>query len=264
VRITVLGKSPAGQDANGACSGYLVEDDGTVMLLDCGNGVFGKLRAHVEFVDVAAVVLTHLHADHFFDLVPFAYALHYHPRQQPVPVRRWQGVAHPVRPHLYGPPGSRDVFRRVCSVLNAECLIEDAFDVCEYDGSDVLEIGPLRIRFHHVPHFVPTWAVEVTSVNGSGRFTFGADNAPCDELVRFAHGTDLLMVEATLPRPERTGLRGHMTPFEAGDHGRRAGARRLVVTHFADDLDEAWVRDEAVRGFGGEVSVAREGATFTV
>jgi ribonuclease BN (tRNA processing enzyme) len=55
-----------------------------------------------------------------------------------------------------------------------------------------------------------------------------------------------------------------MTPFEAGEHGRRAGARRLVVTHFADDLDEAWVRDEAVRGFGGEVSVAREGATFTV
>jgi len=264
VRITVLGKSPAWQDANGACSGYLVEDDGTVMLLDCGNGVFGKMRAHVEFVDVAAVLLTHLHADHFFDLVPFAYALHYHPRQQPVPVHRWEGVEHPARPHLYGPPGSRDVFRRVCSVLNAECLIEDAFDVCEYDGSDVLEIGPLRIRFHHVPHFIPTWAVEVTSVNGSGRFTFGADNAPCEELVRFAQGTDLLMVEATLPRPERTGLRGHMTPFEAGEHGRRAGARRLVVTHFADDLDEAWVRDEAVRGFGGEVSVAREGATFTV
>jgi ribonuclease BN (tRNA processing enzyme) len=234
------------------------------MLLDCGNGVFGKLRAQVEFVDVAAVVLTHLHADHYFDLIPFAYALHYHPRQQPVPVHRWEGVANPARPHLYGPPGSTDVFRHVCSVLNAERLIEDAFDVCEYDGSDVLEIGPLRVRFHHVPHFIPTWAVEVTSVNGSGRFTFGADHAPCDDLVAFAQATDLLMVEATLPRPERTGVRGHMTPFEAGEHGRRAGARRLIVTHFADDLDEAWVRDEAARGFGGEVSVAHEGATFTV
>lgn len=234
------------------------------MLLDCGNGVFGKLRAHVEFVDVAAVVLTHLHADHYFDLIPFAYALHYHPRQQPVPVHRWAGVDTPARPHLHGPPGSTDVFRRVCSALNTERLIEDAFEVCEYDGSDVLEIGPLRIRFQHVPHFIPTWAVEVTSTNGSGRFTFGADNAPCHDLVSFAQDTDLLMVEATLPRPERTGVRGHMTPFEAGEHGRRAGARRLVVTHFADDLDEAWVRDEAARGFGGEVSVAHEGATFTV
>lgn len=264
MRITVLGKSPAWQDANGACSGYLVEDDGTVMLLDCGNGVFGKLRAHVEFLDVDAVVLTHLHADHFFDLIPFAYALHYHPRQQPVPVHRWTGTQTPVRPDLHGPPGATDVFRRVCSVLDAECLIEDAFAVSEYDAGDVLEIGPLRVRFHPVPHFIPTWAVEVTSVNGDGRFTFGADNAPCDDLVEFAQGTDLLMVEATLPRPERTGLRGHMTPFEAGEHGRRAAVRRLVVTHFADDLDEAWVRDEAARGFGGEVSVAREGATFTV
>ena len=264
MRITILGKSPAWQDAGGACSGYLIEDAGTYVLLDCGNGVFGKLRAHVDFLDVAAVVLSHLHADHFLDVVPYAYALHYHPRQQPVAVHRWPGTATPARPALYGPQGAKDVFRQVCGALHAECLVEDAFEVCEYDPSDVLEIGPLRMRFHHVPHFIATWAMEVTSVNGSGRFTFGADNAPCHELVEFARGTDLLMVEATLPRPERTGVRGHMTPREAGEHGRRAGARRLVVTHFADDLDEAWVRDEAAHGFGGEVTLAREGATFTV
>ena len=34
--------------------------------------------------------------------------------------------------------------------------------------------------------------------------------------------TDLLLIEATLPRPERTGERGHLTPAEAGEHGRRA------------------------------------------
>ena len=30
MRITVLGKSPAWQDAGGACSGYLVEHEGTL------------------------------------------------------------------------------------------------------------------------------------------------------------------------------------------------------------------------------------------
>ena len=40
----MLGKSPAWQDAGGACSGYLVEEGGHRVLLDCGNGVFGKLR----------------------------------------------------------------------------------------------------------------------------------------------------------------------------------------------------------------------------
>ena len=40
MRITVLGKSPSWQDADGACSGYLVEEGDDALLLDCGNGVF--------------------------------------------------------------------------------------------------------------------------------------------------------------------------------------------------------------------------------
>ncbi len=86
MRITVLGKSPSWQDAGGACSGYLVEDGGTTLLLDCGNGVFGKLRQRVDYIDVDAILISHLHADHILDLVPYAYALTYAPRQQPVPV----------------------------------------------------------------------------------------------------------------------------------------------------------------------------------
>ena len=50
MRITVLGKSPSWQDAGGACSGYLIEEAGTTVLLDCGNGVFAQaarpLRLH--------------------------------------------------------------------------------------------------------------------------------------------------------------------------------------------------------------------------
>ncbi len=68
MHITVLGKSPAWQDADGACSGYLVEEDEGCLLLDCGNGVFSKLRRFRDYIDVDAVVISHLHADHFLDL----------------------------------------------------------------------------------------------------------------------------------------------------------------------------------------------------
>ena len=112
MRITVLGKSPSWQDADGACSGYLIEEDGFRLLLDCGNGVFSKLRRFVDYVDVDAVVISHLHADHFLDLVPFSYALTYAPRQQPVPVGGWPGTDSPARPALHVPPGATDVFRR--------------------------------------------------------------------------------------------------------------------------------------------------------
>jgi ribonuclease BN (tRNA processing enzyme) len=260
VRITVLGKSPSWQDAGGACSGYLVEENGASMLLDCGNGVFSKLRRYRDYVALDAVVVSHMHADHFLDLVPFSYALTYAPRQQPVPVDRWPGTDSPARPILYVPLGGREVLRRVVGAWGNEDLVEKAFDMREYDGTESLEVGDMRVRFHAVPHFLTTHAVEIS--NGGARFTFGADSRPCDELPLFATGTDLLMLEATLPRPERAGPRGHLTPAEAGEHARRASARRLVITHISDELDELWARNEAEKTFGGPVDVAREGAVY--
>ncbi|WP_205699543.1 MBL fold metallo-hydrolase [Conexibacter sp. SYSU D00693] len=260
MRLTVLGKSPSWQDAGGACSGYLVQDGDTTLLVDCGNGVFGKLRRHVDYVDVDAVVLSHLHADHFLDLVPYSYALTYAPRQQPVPVHTWPGTDSPARPLLHAPPGARDVFRRVVGAWGNEDLVEGAFDLREYAPSDALEIGSLRVRFHGVEHYVQTYAIEVRC--GDRRITYGADTAPTDDLVDFARGTDLLIVEATLPRPEREGERGHMTPREAAEHATRAGARRLVLTHISDELDPEWALAEAREAFDGPLEVAREDAVF--
>jgi ribonuclease BN (tRNA processing enzyme) len=263
VRITVLGKSPSWQDAGGACSGYLVQEGGTSLLVDCGNGVFGKLRQHLDYVDVDAVLVSHLHADHFLDVVPYAYALTYAPRQQPVPVDRWPGTDTPARPRLIAPKGAAHTLRRIVGTWGAEDLVDNAFDIHEYTPSQELEIGALRVRLHEVPHFLPTCAIEVRgAADGAARFTYGADSAPTEAIVEFAQGTDLLMLEATLPWPERDGVRGHLTPAEAGEHGRRAGAKRLVLTHFSDEMDEQWARDEAQRSFGAPVSVAREGAVY--
>ena len=264
MRLTVLGKSPSWQDAGGACSGYLLEEHGTAVLLDCGNGVFGKLREHIDYVDVNAVVISHLHADHFLDLVPYSYALTYAPRQQPVPVDRWPGTDCPACPELHVPPGATEMFRRVVGAWGNEDLIEHAFEMREYAPTESLEVGPLRIRFQPVPHFTATNAVEIASSNGGGRITYGADHAPTDVLVDFARDTDLLIIEATLPRPEREGPRGHVTPGEAGEHARRAGAKRVVLTHFSDELGADWARREAEATFGGAVEIAAEGAVFDV
>jgi len=265
MRVTVLGKSPSYTDADGACSGYLVEEDGTVVLLDCGNGVFGKLRRFVDYVAVDHVVISHLHADHFLDLVPFAYGLIYAPRQQPVPVDRWPGTDTPARPTLHAPQGATEVFRRVTGAWGPDDLIERAFDVREYAPGDCLELGSLRVRFHEVPHFLPhTNAVEFASANGGGRFVYGADHRPTEELVAFARDADLLFIEATLPRPERDGVRGHITPAEAGEHARHANARRAVLIHISDEMDRLWAENCASQAFGRPVKVAAEGDVYDV
>jgi ribonuclease BN (tRNA processing enzyme) len=250
VRITVLGKSPSWQDADGACSGYLIEEDGFALLLDCGNGVFSKLRHYRDYVDLDAVLISHLHADHFLDLVPYSYALIYAPRQ------------HRARPQLFAPLGAGDMFRHLVECWGDEELVERAFRLSEYNGLDDLSVGPFTVRFREVPHYTRTFAVELSA--DGGRFTYSADCSPNDELVSFASQTDLLLIEATLPRPERTGMRGHLTPAEAGEHGRRAGARRVVLTHFSDELDPDWARAEASAAYGGDVELAYEGAVYAV
>lgn len=263
MKITVLGKSPAWADAGGACSGYLVEEGETTVLLDCGSGVFAKLREHIDYLDVDAVVLSHLHADHFIDVLPYSYALLLTPRQQPVPVAGHPGTDSPARPRLVAPPGAGATMRALCGLWGDEALIETAFALEEYSTDAAVEIGPLRLSFAEVPHFVLTHAVDFTAAGG-GRFTFGADCRPCEELVEAARDTDLLLVEATLPRPERTGIRGHLTPGEAGDHARRAGARRCVLTHISDELDAGWARDQGSEGYGAPVEVARVGDVYEV
>ena len=251
MRITVLGKSPSWQDAGGACSGYLVEEQGYRLLVDCGNGVFGKLRRFVEYADVDAVVISHLHADHFLDLVPFAYALTHGPRRPPSP------------PELHAPPGARDTIRRVVGAWGNDDLVESAFALREYDPAAALRAGPLTLRFRPVPHFVPTHAIAIAPAAGDGgRFVFGADCGPSEALSEFARDADLLVVEATLLQPEADGPRGHLTSAEAGELGRRAGARRLVLTHLSDELDAVQAEEQAERAFGGPVEIAREGAVY--
>ena len=263
MKLTVLGKSPAWQDAGGACSGYLVEEGDTAVLVDCGNGVFGKLRQRIDYVDVDAVLISHLHADHFLDLVPYAYALSYAPRQQPVAVNGWPGTDNPARPALHAPPGARSVFRRVVGAWGNEDLIEKAFALDEYNPENEIGVGSLRVRFQPVPHFTETYAMAFSSA-GSGRLVYAADCSPTTVLNGFASQAELMLVEATLPRPERTGSRGHLTPGEAGEQARAAGAKRLLLVHISDELDAGWAREQAEASFGGPVDVAREGDVYEV
>ena len=258
MRLEVLGKSPAWTDSGGACSGYLVREEATALLLDCGNGVFGKLRARIDPFAVDAVVLTHLHADHVVDILPFAYALRYSP--------------HDPRPGalpLYVPPGSHGRLRTMIGSWGPEDLLDAAFDVHEYDPAAVLEVGALLLRFCEVPHYTRTWAVELRAAGRDGaaagpRIVFGADCAPNDALEEFARDAEVLLVEATLTEPEGDAERGHLTPAEAGALAARAGASRVVVTHYSDMVDAGWVREEAARTLGRAPDLAVEGAGYEV
>jgi len=258
----VLGKSPAWQDADGACSGYLVEDGDSCLLVDCGSGVFSKLRRFRDYAEVDAVVITHMHADHFLDLIPFACALTYAPRRAPAHVDcSAAGSDARTCPRLLVPSGATEILRTIASAGAQPGLLDRAFALSEYDIAQTVVVGSLRVCFQPVPHYLPANAIQVRCDAG-GRFIYGADHGPTDALDGFADDSDLMILEATLPHPERDGPRGHLTPGEAGEHAARCNAARLVLTHISDELDWEWALAEARQVFAGPVEMAREGAVY--
>ncbi len=254
MQITILGKSPSWPDAGGACSGYLVETANTKLLVDCGSGVFGKLRERIDYAEIDAIVISHFHGDHCLDLMPYAYALTYSPR--------WSKENPAPRPKLFVPVGGGEALCNIAATFGPGETIVDAFDVSEYGPGEPVQAGDFALRFCLVPHYVPTFAISITAAGEEGRFTFGADCAPNRELVDFADRSDLLLIESTLRVAGDGEPRGHLTATEAGEHGRAAKVGRLVLTHIPDELDQELSVAQASEAFGAGVELASEGAVF--
>jgi ribonuclease BN (tRNA processing enzyme) len=86
MKLRVVGCSPAWQNPGGAQSGYIVEEDGRRLLLDCGPGVLPRLRETEGWPQVDAIAITHFHLDHWGDLVPWSFGVLFGPgRGVPLP-----------------------------------------------------------------------------------------------------------------------------------------------------------------------------------
>jgi ribonuclease BN (tRNA processing enzyme) len=244
MKLTILGASPACQNPGGACSGYLVEQDGIAVLLDCGSGVFSRLQQYVKPEEVRAIVLSHMHADHSLDLIQYRYYLSFSGARR-------QGVA---QPGLYFPPEGQAKMLVVSSMQDASGEFFSAvFATHEYDPGRKLEIGPLVIEFVAVKHTLHSYGMRIS---GDGLLAFSGDTGPCESLVDLARDADVFLCECA--NPANSDYAFHLTPEQAGSVAQEAGARRLVLTHrwAVDGRDSAVV--EAGRAFQGSVTMARE------
>jgi ribonuclease BN (tRNA processing enzyme) len=213
VRLTVIGSSPAWPNPGGACSGYLV--DGR-LLLDCGPGVLAKLRQREVWPSVEAIAITHLHLDHWGDLIPWVWGSLFGPGDS--------------RPALWLPPGSGDQLRPILHRLGSEDMFERAFDVAEYEPRRPFTAAGLEVTAVPVVHYdIDAYGFRV---QGDRLVAYSGDTGPCDELVELARDADLFLAEATLERGDDDGpLRGHLAPDEAEAAAEAAGAKRLLLTH---------------------------------
>jgi ribonuclease BN (tRNA processing enzyme) len=239
VRLTVVGCSPAWANPDGAHSGYLVAANGTTVLLDCGPGVLPRLRASRRLGDVDAVVVSHMHLDHWGDLVPWAFG-------------RARGIlTRGRRPQLWLPPGAADRMRRLGAELRFGDVLEGTFDVREHPDGAPFAVGALELTAMRVEHYdEPTWGIRVS--DGERTLAYSADTGPTPALADLARGVDLFLCEATLAEPEPD-ERGHLSVDEAVAAFEASGARRLLLTHRAVEQPVAAGLDLACEGATVEV-----------
>jgi ribonuclease BN (tRNA processing enzyme) len=251
----VLGRSPARPNPGEACAGYLVEAEGSRILVDIGPGIVAQLLRGHHPDDLDAVVISHMHADHMLDLVTLRY------------VYPWRRLAPEERLRVVLPPGSADQLLDLARGVGGARHFEDAFNLSEHDGSTPFTVGSLTMTPRETQHYIPCWGFRIEGDNR--RLSYTADTAPCAGLSDLADSADLLLSEATLrslaedaqpPEP-----RGHLTPAEAGTVGREGGARCLVLTHLPVNGDDAaWARADATEAFGSDVEIAEPSRTYEI
>ena len=209
MKLTVLGGAGAWPPALGACSGYLIEDDGFRLLIDPGYGTLPRLLEIVPAESIDAVLISHGHPDHVADLNPLLRA-------------RAMSDDPPPRLPAYALP---DALRPVLALDQVRSLA-DACEVREFEAGKAFPIGPFGIESRSLPHFVPNAGFRITA-NGVS-VTYTGDAGPSDDLVELAGSTNLLLAEATYVEFRSGSLGGEPQLRVGGRPAGQAGGRRAV------------------------------------
>jgi ribonuclease BN (tRNA processing enzyme) len=241
-RLTVLGSCGAWPEPGRACAGFLLEHDGFRVVLDLGYGAASRLFAHSTDRLPDAVVVTHEHPDHCADVSALGRAWHY-TVQEPSRDR--------PRLPLHCTPGT---VRRL-EAMEPRPHPTELFEV--HDLGAPTPLGPFRLTTHALPHHLPNFGVRLSTPGLTVAYT--GDTGPSPALADLGRDADLVICDATLRTPPPEGEpRYLMTATEAGHWAARAGARRLLLTHFWPGTDRAAAATEARTEFDGEVLVAEE------
>ena len=250
LRLTVLGCSTAAPHPDTPTAGFLVEWGTTALLLDVGQGVIRNLQAVLDPHDLTGIIIGHMHADHYLDIVGLRYL---YPWGEPSPV--------PLPVHL--PPGGRARLDALANAISERAgFFDAAFTAVEYDPAATLTVGELRVTFVRGRHYVPAWGVVIEAPDGT-RLAYTGDTGPSTVVEDAIRGADLLLVESALglsahDDPER----GHLTPEEAIEMARNAEVRSAILVHYGPARRAEM--DAMCAAAGPWVRTAIDGLTVTV
>lgn len=222
MKLHVLGCGDAFGSGGRNQSGYLVEAGGRRILLDCGATTLPAMkRAGFDPGELDAILLSHLHGDHFGGL-PFFFLEYLYGKQR----------THPLI--LAGPLGSeervRDLFR-IMYGSGSEELPPVQFLVLQSEEPQMIS-GATVFPFA-VPHQRGSVSLALKLSHEGRQLLFSGDSAWTDSFIEHAAGVDVFLCDCSFYEKQpamhldyRT-LRGKLHLL---------GCKQLILTHLGDEM----------------------------
>ncbi|HYC58558.1 MAG TPA: MBL fold metallo-hydrolase [Thermoanaerobaculia bacterium] len=235
-------------------------------VVDAGRGTTMRLAAtDLKYANLRGVFLTHLHSDHTAGLPDLFNT-------------SWQFGRKTMPLELYGPRGTKKLANAMLDFFEEDIqLRRDVLERHPAAGATirthlvregiVYDDGTVKVTAFAVDHRPVRNAFGYRFEAGGKTIVISGDTRPNDNLVRYAKGADVLVLEAYLPEhflrvdtPDVAArlMRYHTSAEEAGELAARAGVKKLVLTHLIPANAEETFRERASRKFKGEIVVGRD------
>jgi ribonuclease BN (tRNA processing enzyme) len=248
--LSVIGAGPAYTDRPGATgAAYLLRADSASVLLDLGQGSFARLAGLVDPTTLDAIVISHLHPDHFIDLVPMRHYLRYE--------------RSPARVRVAGPTGLAERLNALHADPGFSAL---AFDI-EPLAEGSFAVGPFRVDVARVTHTDASFGFRVSMDGRPERagLVYSGDCGRAEDLDVLVQPGDTLLSEVSFgPGPVQPGAQ-HLDGPGVGDLATRVAAGRVLLTHLQMGYDrDATVESVRRRYDGGPVELVDPGFETTI
>lgn len=247
MRLDIVGAGPAYTDRAGATgAAYLLRMGSTAILLDLGQGAFPRLAGLLDPGDLDAVLISHLHPDHFIDLVSLRHFL------------RW-GPKAPRRVRVIGPDGLSD---RLDALHDEPGFTRATLDV-EALAPGRMDIGSLTVEVAPVTHHAPSFGFRVAQDTRSG-LVYSGDCGHAADLEALIRPGDALLAEVSFGPGPVPADAAHLDGPGVGELAARSGVARVLLTHLLMEFDPDETIASVRRAFSGSISFVRPGDQFTV
>ena len=205
-------------------SAYLVEASDRLFLLDCGpTTLLSMKRAGLSPQRLDAVILSHLHGDHFGGL-PFLFLeyLYGTPRTKPLSIA--------------GPPTTEERVGTLTQCMYTGTsertqLLPTRFHILEPGKQESIE--GIEILPFHVPHQVKEISLGLKISYQGKQILYSGDSAWTDQFVTHAQGVDLFICECSHYEGD---TQDHMSYQNIRENLPRLKCKNLVLTHMGEEM----------------------------